>query len=104
MTTIRLPKGSHPAPAEDCTDPEAGLFEQYTCGARQTWTDACPPGVSPVLHSFGMTLNDRLPDDQRQALAIYVPNGTSPLAGTARDGEDEGPGDLGAGLLGPPAT
>ena len=60
---------------------------------RDEHTDACPPGVSRVLHSFGIALNDLLPDDRRQELVRYLPNGTSPLAGTD-DGRDEARGYL----------
>jgi hypothetical protein len=85
-TSIVLARGSHPG--QDCADPERCLFEWYNWLARQQHTDDCPPGVSRVLHRFGMRLNDALPDDDRQALAVYLPNGTSPLAGTAHDGRD----------------
>jgi len=87
-TTITLARGSHPAPAPDCDDPQRCLFEAYNWLAREQHTDACPPGVSPVLHAYGMRLNDALPDDRRQELRRYLPNGTSPLAGTAKDGKD----------------
>jgi hypothetical protein len=89
---IVLAKGSHadefvlaPIPA-DC--PRC-LFEAYNWAKRQQFTDACPPGVSLVLHTFGMRLNDALPDGTRQALVRYLPNGTDPLDGTASDGRDE---------------
>jgi hypothetical protein len=82
--TIVLAKGSH-----DSCDDGMCLFEAYNWLTRQQHTDACPPGVSPVLHTFGMRLNDALPDDRRQDLKQYLPNGTSLLAGTADDGLDE---------------
>jgi hypothetical protein len=91
-TVIRLAKGSHPDQA--CDDAERCLFEWYNWLTRQAHTDSCPPGVSPVLHQFGMSLNDALPDDTRQQLARFLPNGTSPLAGTAGDGKDETRGFL----------
>ena len=86
--TIWLAKGSHPG----CDDPERCLFEWYNHLDRGIHTGACPPGVSPVLHVYGMRLNDCLPDDKRQQLARWLPNGTSPLAGTAGDGKDQARG------------
>jgi hypothetical protein len=84
--TIRLARGN----GHDCGKDEEGcLFEWYNWLTRQRSTDACPPGVSKVLHVFGMRLNDALPDDRRQELVRFLPNGTSPLAGTAGDGRDE---------------
>jgi hypothetical protein len=84
--TITLAKGNHDA--AECADGQRCLFEWYNWLTRQQDTDACPPGVSPVLHIYGMRLNDALPDDRRQDLKRYLPNGTSPLAGTADDGLD----------------
>jgi hypothetical protein len=84
LKNITLAKGSH----NDCDDGMC-LFEAYNWLSRQQHTDACPPGVSPVLHTFGMRLNDALPDDRRQDLKQYLPNGVSLLAGTADDGLDE---------------
>ena len=87
-TTITLARGSHRAPAPDCANPQRCLFEAYNWLDRREHTDACPRGVSAVLHAYGMRLNDALPDDRRQELRRYLPNGTSPLAGTAKDGKD----------------
>ena len=85
--TITLYKGNHTS--EECADGKRCLFEWFNWLIRQRNTDACPPGVSPVLHTFGMRLNDALPDGKRQELIFALPNGTSPLAGTADDGLDE---------------
>src|SRR5262249_35144527 len=85
--TITLYKGSHTA--QQCADGERCLFEWYNWLTRRQNTESCPPGVSPVLHVMGMQLNDCLPDGKRQQLAVLLPNGTSPLAGTAGDGLDE---------------
>jgi hypothetical protein len=91
--TITLAKGSHSV-ADSCGgSPQRCLFEWYNWLTRDEHTDACPPGVSRVLHSFGIALNDLLPDDRRQELVRYLPNGTSPLAGTD-DGRDEARGYL----------
>jgi hypothetical protein len=86
LAAITLAKGSHQA---DCDNPQRCLFEWYNWIARRRHTDACPPDVSPVLHVYGMRLNDALPDDRRQELKRYLPNGVSALAGTAGDGRDE---------------
>ena len=83
VATITLAKGQH----ETCEDGMC-LFEAYNQITRREQTDACPPGVSPVLHIYGMRLNDVLPDDRRQELKRYLPNGTDVLAGTAGDGLD----------------
>jgi hypothetical protein len=85
---ITLYKGSHPG---DIADPDCPccFFEAYNRLARETHTDARPPGVSPVLHQFGMSLNDILPDTTRQRLVQFLPNGADRLAGTEDDGKDE---------------
>jgi hypothetical protein len=84
---VTLSAGAHEWDGTD--DCPRCLFEAYNLIKRQQFTDACPPGVSPVLHAFGMQLNDCLPDETRQALTRYLPNGDDPLAGTALDGKDE---------------
>ena len=90
MTTkpaVQLAKGSHDFDgADDC--PRC-LFEAYNWAKRSVFTDDRPPGVSPALHVFGMRLNDCLPDDTRQRLVRYLPNGDDPLAGTEGDGREE---------------
>ena len=85
---ITLAKGSHP-PGQDCGNPQRCLFEWYNWITRQRQTDDRPPGVSSVLHTFGMRLNDCLPDDRRQQLVRFLPNGADRLAGTEGDGKDE---------------
>ena len=89
---IVLYKGAHEE--GECADGQRCLFEWYNWLTRQRNTDACPPGVSPVLHQFGVALNDVLPDDRRQELARFLPNGEDRLAGTADDGLDEARGFL----------
>jgi len=86
LTAITLAKGNHQG---NCENPERCLFEWYNWLTRQQHTDSCPPGVSPVLHVYGMRLNDCLPDDRRQELRRFLPNGADRLAGTAGDGKDE---------------
>ena len=84
---IVLAKGSHDG---NCDNPEC-LFEWYSWLDRHVHTDECPPDVSKVLHTFGMRLNDALPDDRRQELKRFLPlpGERSPLAGTRDDGQDE---------------
>jgi len=88
-TAITLARGGHDEPPADCDNPERCLFEWYNWLVHQRHTDDKPPGVSPVLHVFGMRLNDALPDDRRQELAGFLPNGQDRLAGTENDGKDE---------------
>jgi hypothetical protein len=78
----------------DCADGEGCLFEWYNYLTRRESSDDRPADVSPVLHKFGMALNDCLPDAKRQELVRFLPNGTSPLAGTYGDGKDEARGYL----------
>lgn len=101
--TITLAKGGHDGEDSCGGSPQRCLFEWYSWLTRDEHTDACPPGVSRVLHSFGIALNDLLPDDRRQELVRYLPNGTSPLAGTD-DGRDEARGYLGPPPGPPPGT
>ena len=84
---IVLAKGNHPD--DPCENAERCLFEWYNWLTRHQHTDDRPPGVSPVLHQFGMRLNDVLPDGTRQQLVRFLPNGADRLAGTAGDGKDE---------------
>ena len=88
IDTITLAKGSH-EDQDTCDNPERCLFEWYNWLAHAKHTDARPPAVSAVLHTFGMRLNDILPDDRRQDLKRFLPNGTDHLAGTEGDGKDE---------------
>jgi hypothetical protein len=85
-SAIVLYRGSHSE--EECAQGKRCLFEAFNWLTRQQNTDQRPPGVSPVLHVMGMRLNDCLPDTKRQHLAVLLPNGTSPLAGTEHDGLD----------------
>ena len=92
---IILAKGSHDHRGDDdCGNPQRCFYEWYNWITRQEHTDDRPPGVSPVLHQFGMSLNDCLPDDRRQQLVRFLPNGADRLAGTEHDGKDEARGYL----------
>jgi hypothetical protein len=87
-TALHLYHGNHAEPPAGCTDPEGCLWELYNWRLGSPWGDQRPEGVSPVLHIMGLRLNDCLPDDRRQELAVYLPNGASPLAGTADAAKD----------------
>jgi hypothetical protein len=84
---VTLAKEAHKFDGTD--DCPRCLFEAYNYLKRREFTDSRPPGVSWVLHQFGMKLNDCLPDTARQSLVRYLPNGSDPLDGTDGDGRDE---------------
>jgi hypothetical protein len=73
-----LSKGAH-------TSPENGrcAMEWVAYLAGEPHSDS-PPCVSPVLRRFGITLNDRLGDEDRQLLRPYLAR----CIGTAGDGRD----------------
>ena len=84
LDTLVLGKGSHP-----CSD-GACLMEARALLLGRPKSDSCPPGTSPLLHSFGISLNDAFGDDRRQELKRFLPkDGVDPLDGTADDGQDE---------------
>ena len=79
LDTIQLAEGGH-------HDPEAGLClleaVAYVAGERHSDHPTC---TSPVLGTFGRSLNDVLPDELRQGLKPLIPQ----LIGTRGDGHDE---------------
>jgi hypothetical protein len=79
LSTLHLDDGSHLS-FEDghCLMEAAAYF------AGEPHTDR-PQCVSPYLRSFGITLNDRVSDEQRQDLVRFVPL----VVGTAGDGLDD---------------
>ncbi len=79
LNALTLTKGGH-------SSREAGLclLEATAWYAGKDHSDA-PPCVSPVLRTFGVSLNDVLPDGRRQELKPLIPV----LVGTAGDGLDE---------------
>jgi hypothetical protein len=100
LDQIVLAKGGHDGLNLDPGDPgncTACFFEWYNAlralptDPGPALTDDCPRDVSRVLHTFGMRLNDALPDERRQELKRFLPDagGTSPLSGTHDDGFDE---------------
>jgi hypothetical protein len=79
LSTIKLDKGAHAKPEKGMCLMEAVAYVQ-----RQPFNDH-PKCVSPVLGAYGRSLNDCLPDDERQRLVPLIPG----LINTAGDGKDE---------------
>jgi hypothetical protein len=84
METLTLTYGSHSNRNQGVC-----LMEAVAWFAGQKHTDH-PPCVSPVLASFGISLNDNRDDAARQQLRQFIPR----LPGTAGDGQDETRGYL----------
>ncbi len=84
LSTLNLDHGSH-------SDRDAGvcLLEAVAWWAGEAHTDH-PACVSPVLASFGISLNDRFPAERRQDLKRFIPL----LPGTRDAGKDEARGYL----------
>jgi len=78
LTTLHLEHGAH-----DNRRQGVCLLEAVAWFASREHTDR-PPCVSPVLGQFGRSLNDWLPDEDRQALIPFIPR----MPGTASDGLD----------------
>lgn len=74
-----LSKGAHGSPDEGRCAME---WVSYLAGEPHSDAPGC---VSPVLQSFGITLNDQWDDKQRQKLRPYLAR----CIGTAGDGRDE---------------
>jgi hypothetical protein len=73
-----LSHGSHPSPADGRCAME---WVAYLAGEKHSDSPAC---VSPVLRRFGIVLNDRLGDEDRQQLRPYLAR----CIGTVGDGRD----------------
>jgi hypothetical protein len=79
LDTLTLDQGNHNGPDDGtCLMEAVALFADEPFGAN-------PRCVSQVLKTFGIRLNDTLPDDKRQLLKPLIPQ----LVGTAGDGYDE---------------
>lgn len=76
---LTLEKGKHPSPSDGMC-----VMEAVAWWFGEDHTDE-PRCVSPVLRSYAMTLNDRMPDDQRQKLLPFIPR----FVGTRDDGLDQ---------------
>ena len=79
LATVHLDKGSHRS-----ADEGHCLLEVASMLAGQPFGDG-PPCVSPVLRTFGISVNDQWDDEQRQKLLPFAPR----LLNTAGDGLDE---------------
>jgi hypothetical protein len=82
--TLTLAYGSH-----DTREDGVCLLEAVAWFAGEPHSDH-PACVSPVLASYGRSLNDLLPDGKRQQLRPYIPL----MPGTSGDGRDEARGYL----------
>jgi hypothetical protein len=73
LDTLVLRSGAH-------TSPSAGvsLMEAVSAFAGEPWSNS-PSCTSPVIAAYARSLNDWLPDDERQRLKKYIPR----LVGTA---------------------
>ena len=73
LDTLVLRSGAH-------TSPSAGvsLMEAVSALAGEPWSNS-PSCTSPVIAAYARSLNDWLPDDERQRLKAYIPR----LVGTA---------------------
>jgi hypothetical protein len=83
LDTLTLDRSSHASPEHGMC-----LMEAVSYFANEPFSDA-PVCASPVLTSFGISLNDRWDDVTRQKLIPLIPL----IVGT-RDGEDEARGYL----------
>jgi hypothetical protein len=77
-TDYTLAKGAHNTPDDGRCAME---WVAYIAGEPHSDSPAC---VSPLLRDFGMSLNDRWDDEQRQKLRPYLAR----CIGTAGDGRD----------------
>lgn len=78
LSALHLEHGSHEPDSHYC------LLEAAAYMAGETWSDH-PQCVSPVIASFGRSLNDEWDDAQRQKLVPYLPR----MIGTATGPDDE---------------
>jgi hypothetical protein len=78
LPTLHLAKGAHGTPEEGVC-----LLEAVALFAGEPFTDE-PSCVSLVLRGFGIALNDRWDDEQRQKLKPFIPR----MVGTD-DGQDQ---------------
>jgi hypothetical protein len=78
MSDYQLSKGQHETPEKGRCAME---WVAYLAGEPHSDAPVC---VSPLLRSLGISLNDWLPDDQRQRMRPYLAR----MIGTADDGLD----------------
>jgi hypothetical protein len=73
LDTLVLRSGTHTSPSDGVS-----LMEAVSDFAGEPWSNS-PSGTSPVIAAYARSLNDWLPDDERQRLKAYIPR----LVGTA---------------------
>jgi hypothetical protein len=84
MREVKLLSGAHKSRYNERGEMTVCVNEYiaYLAGAEHSDQPKC---VSPVLQRFTISLNDNLPDDERQRLRPYAVR----MIGTAGDGQDE---------------
>jgi hypothetical protein len=73
LDTLVLRSGAHTSPSDGVS-----LMEAVSALAGEPWSNS-PSCTSPVIAAYARSLNDWLPDDERQQLKVYIPR----LVGTA---------------------
>ena len=73
LDTLVLRSGAHTSPSDGVS-----LMEAVSAFAGEPWSNS-PSCTSPVIAAYARSLNDWLPDDERQRLKAYIPR----LVGTA---------------------
>jgi len=73
LETLVLRSGAHTSPSDGVS-----LMEAVSALAGEPWSNS-PSCTSPVIAAYARSLNDWLPDDERQRLKAYIPR----LVGTA---------------------
>lgn len=73
LDTLVLRSGAHTSPSVGVS-----LMEAVSAFAGEPWSNS-PSCTSPVIAAYARSLNDWLPDDERQWLKAYIPR----LVGTA---------------------
>ena len=73
LDTLVLRSGAHTSPSDGVS-----LMEAVSDIAGEPWSNS-PSCTSPVIAAYARSLNDWLPDDERQRLKAYIPR----LVGTA---------------------
>jgi len=73
LDTLVLRSGPHTSPSDGVS-----LMEAVSDFAGEPWSNS-PSCTSPVIAAYARSLNDWLPDDERQRLKAYIPR----LVGTA---------------------
>src|SRR5437879_12245450 len=78
LDTVVLRPGAHTSASDGVS-----LMEAVSSLAGEPWSNS-PSCTSPVIAAYARSLNDWLPDDERQRLKAYIPR----LVGTAAPNRD----------------